>query len=500
MQEAFDWLKPSPFWTNNGQDLSQGTFYRPALFGYASDNFVEDFLADAGARSAHPLQARLLNSSNGQPLKFYQPAHGLFYLVCATLSCRQPGLPDRQIRLAEGESVFYVLRRRRGDGEYGWISEGEKQGWQLVTGDRRTLLAEEERRPMFRAVAGNARDLLYAYVPVASRSNAQSDLSEVPATVIGEPTPPEDLRFFELDGRFLSQVAPTTGTSSLAQANADDAAIAKRLSVYLLIDLWEYFNRYLPNTAARLAGDEQATVTAEEEVLLTFLGTAQALSGARSLRALLEEIAPARTTLGALGEALLPAPFNGNAYNLAGRTLNRSAWETSVRAALAKVDELEQRAKPQTVLPQVQPATGEHYVIRCVYERAQCNPIQRWVSHPSDPFALASLYDPDAPARLINIALPEDISLGTLRKFQKGATFVMSQALRNKLKDIPMVNITGEDKSVSEISLSYICSFSIPIITICAFILLLIIVIVLNLVFWWLPFLKICFPIPKASE
>ena len=41
-----------------------------------------------------------------------------------------------------------------------------------------------------------------------------------------------------------------------------------------------------------------------------------------------------------------------------------------------------------------------------------------------------------------------------------------------------------------------ICSFSISIIFICAFVLMLVIMWVLNIVFWWSAFFKICFPIP----
>jgi hypothetical protein len=37
-------------------------------------------------------------------------------------------------------------------------------------------------------------------------------------------------------------------------------------------------------------------------------------------------------------------------------------------------------------------------------------------------------------------------------------------------------------------------SLSIPIITICAMIILFIFLNLLNIVFWWLPFVKICFP------
>ena len=43
-----------------------------------------------------------------------------------------------------------------------------------------------------------------------------------------------------------------------------------------------------------------------------------------------------------------------------------------------------------------------------------------------------------------------------------------------------------------------VCSFSIPIVTLVALIVLMIFVILLNLIFFWLPLLKICFPVPKV--
>jgi hypothetical protein len=44
------------------------------------------------------------------------------------------------------------------------------------------------------------------------------------------------------------------------------------------------------------------------------------------------------------------------------------------------------------------------------------------------------------------------------------------------------------------------CSFSIPIISICALIVLSIFIGLLNIVFWWMPFLKICFPIGLEAK
>ena len=48
-------------------------------------------------------------------------------------------------------------------------------------------------------------------------------------------------------------------------------------------------------------------------------------------------------------------------------------------------------------------------------------------------------------------------------------------------------------------SLGMICSLSIPIITICALILLIIMVSLLDIIFRWLPYFIFCFPLPKFN-
>jgi len=44
-----------------------------------------------------------------------------------------------------------------------------------------------------------------------------------------------------------------------------------------------------------------------------------------------------------------------------------------------------------------------------------------------------------------------------------------------------------------------VCSFSIPIITICALIMLILIVKLLDIIFFWMPFFQICLPLPKFT-
>jgi len=54
----------------------------------------------------------------------------------------------------------------------------------------------------------------------------------------------------------------------------------------------------------------------------------------------------------------------------------------------------------------------------------------------------------------------------------------------------------GGPCKMGSIDIGMICSLSIPIITICALILLIIIVSLLDLIFHWLPFFIMCFPLP----
>jgi hypothetical protein len=159
------------------------------------------------------------------------------------------------------------------------------------------------------------------------------------------------------------------------------------------------------------------------------------------------------------------------------------------------------------------------FVLRCAYVRCDCGPLQPTVlSAPSQQFQLASFFDPDAPARPIRIALPVDTTPAGLRKFNKNTAFVMSDILCGQvqrakglgfidlvLSVLPFpfhkdLNVGGMGPCGSpSASFGMICSLSIPIITICALILLIIIVTLLDLIFRWLPWFVICFPVPNLS-
>jgi len=164
------------------------------------------------------------------------------------------------------------------------------------------------------------------------------------------------------------------------------------------------------------------------------------------------------------------------------------------------------------------------FVIRCVYLRPGCEPLHNEVmSDPTEPFQMAGFFDPDAPARPIRIGLPIDTTPGGLRKFDKNTAFLISDTLCGQIgrirgltlgdlvlsvlpwpfhKDLPSLDSDGAPCKNAGISLGMICSLSIPIITLCALILLIIMVTLFDFIFRWLPFFFICFPLPglKAKK
>ncbi len=189
-----------------------------------------------------------------------------------------------------------------------------------------------------------------------------------------------------------------------------------------------------------------------------------------------------------------------------------------------RLDELKKELSDneQTSLEKMDEDEG-WFVVRCVYERPYCplGEAEMVISEPTVPFKMASYFDPEAPARPIRITLPIDTSPGGLRKFAKNTAFVMSDTLACQVgqatditfadmvlsvlpwpfhKDLP--DPSAGDCKTSSLTFGKICTLSIPIITICALILLIVIVLLLDYIFKWVPYLIACFQLPglKAKE
>jgi hypothetical protein len=193
-----------------------------------------------------------------------------------------------------------------------------------------------------------------------------------------------------------------------------------------------------------------------------------------------------------------------------------SALRDLINAALPSTPTAAVPDLPVAAQAVMTPGERAMFVVRCVLERPDCaEPLV--FSAPSEPFELANFFDPDAPARPLRIALPIDTSPAGLRRAPKNAAFVMSDILCgqvNRAKKMGFIDLVlsvlpwpfhkdleggSTACEAGGDSMGMICSLSIPIITICALIILIIMVTLLDLIFRWLPYLFFCFPLPKFS-
>jgi hypothetical protein len=194
-----------------------------------------------------------------------------------------------------------------------------------------------------------------------------------------------------------------------------------------------------------------------------------------------------------------------------------------VARALDTSNESEARAMPfaQQVALAMQDSVGDsgQFVLRFVHLNADCGPVHPpTLSQPSVGFELANFFDSDAPARPVRITLPMDTSPAGLRKHARGTAFVLSDMLCGQVqraKGMGFIDLvlqvlpwplhkdidTGDGGGCQNngIDIGMICSLSIPIITICALILLTIIITLLDFIFRWVPFFILCFPVPKLK-
>ena len=120
-----------------------------------------------------------------------------------------------------------------------------------------------------------------------------------------------------------------------------------------------------------------------------------------------------------------------------------------------------------------------------------CPPTTIWSEY-SDPFEIAPWYETGG-----TIGPPVPLPKPTtafLKAAKPNVSFVVPDSLMNAMD----ASSLKSQSAGGGLDITWICGFNIPIITICAFFVLNIFLTLLNIVFFWLPFVKICIPIPTS--
>jgi hypothetical protein len=127
-----------------------------------------------------------------------------------------------------------------------------------------------------------------------------------------------------------------------------------------------------------------------------------------------------------------------------------------------------------------------------------CPPQLVWSQY-SDPFRIAAWHE--SGGRVVPpVVLPDPTDQNFLKglKNKPNASFAVPAGLMNAMQGTSLSALSSGSGGGGGggINLNWICGFSIPLITICAFFVLNIFLSLLNIIFFWLPFIKICIPFP----
>lgn len=534
-REVIQWLTPAPLWTEDAVGVAAGGLLQPWIAELTTDTFVDDFLvllAGTGGASPAGLAALQPDTTVAQTgaFRLFQPLSQRYYLVTATLACRRPGIPDHAVQAGRGERVSFVLRRLDPDGtEHGFVpgtGAGRPGTWLPATAT--ALVTGEREMPMHPAPVGafaepgtaaatlgmaagepSTRTVFYGYIPVASRDDAVLPLADPAAALaavqatMSSPSPPENPT---IDALVARVVQPWSGLLS-APPPPGQGSWPTYPSLYVILDLADWLATNLdPVFRAITEGTTVPKGSAADQLVQAITKINVRVgnpSGSVTLAQAIKDLVPFRPLVRGDG---ISGP--SSTYDLTGESLP-TGWldppKTSAGLAGLAAAALAEAGTPVTVPPELEglikddpvPAgdpgasNGATYVIRTVFAHAPCRPV---ISEPTRSFELARALDPDAPARKILIQLPD---ISNMRRFRRGVAIEMSPGLRRLMDRVTPGLMKGDGLgSDPGAQLGMICSFSLQIVTLVAFIVMFIFLILLNIVFWWLPFLKVCFPVP----
>ncbi len=519
----------------------------PCILQRSDDDFITatlQQLRDAAGRNAlKGLQAAARNKTG--VLKLFQPVQRQFHLALLEAWCDSAGTPrlDPSRVDSAGLVVRRIRRTGRSSGYEGWVRiGGQLRGWARVgvgtvdadpdparrltapgyspsidralnamALEQPDTLLEESTSPLFASppevCAAAGKTIYYGIVPTTSSEIAATPAAE--SETFGESFGADSADFIEhlvgplrglpdrwaLAGRSVQPAwfeaiempgaVPPEGLAGddwMALATGDARARLQRF-VLLLRQLASEFDAFGESTSGR-------AVFAELQKIALPLLLRPGESTQRHVAA--------GDFLRSAGKVLLerdpaaPRPEMAESWPaLSSRAASalRAALSTAVRERFAAINGNPGRYDEP----------GAEYAVRAFVRLkadAHCPARTLWSGY-SEPFVIAPWYE-SAGAPPARIALPDPTDRNLLRSLKPNVSFVVPPSLQGMLSASPKDLLDGK-KGGPPLSIGWICSFSIPIITICAFICLNIFLALFDLIFQWMFFIKVCIPFPKRD-
>lgn len=459
-------------------------------------------------------------------LELHLPMHRRFHLVLLEACCRRPGYP--RLDPAKLVGMGLVLRQAGQPGWLGWMKDSSRRkGWLGIPAD--TLDPDPALRPLPRSTAARQVAALIA----ARRGEAAFSEETVPLFVA-----PPDL-CAKLGCTVLYGLVPVASAeeSDVTPPAPDYAGMPAAEAAAMRAHLSEYL-KARPALTMPCAGEvldagwkvldiNPASASGEDARLGAFgvflhqlmveLGAFEGGAAGSALLAALDSITLvlARDTYGSPTQTVTAGKFCARAARiLVGSEANPpdpAADPASVTMPLEwpaigttlgnRLSDLALACLPERFATLAPPTPkfdrpSAQYAVRGfirVQRQDGCPPKLIWSESYSEKFRILPWWEGDGP--LAKVALP---GLGDLRKLKPNVAFQVPSDIANLLRGDPKDTMDGKAPAPG-LDIMWLCSFSIPAITLCAFIVLGIFLSLLNLFFGWLAWIKICIPIPKPK-
>ena len=502
----------------------------PLILQREDDDFIGGVLAEL---SSDATRARLIASRaatrDAGVLKLFQPIQRRFHVALMEAWCETPGTPRIDPRKVDSAGLVLRRVRRRANGTpryEGWMhGAGKVRGWLPVES---LGAADADPRPGLRLAredtgVADVDRALRALAPM--RDAAVLDEQTVPMFV----APPD---VCDKAGRTIFYgVVPTT-SSERAEGPADTATLFEGFGPESA-DFVDHLIQPLrglaydfpdPGSGRRFTADWSKVLQPAEpgsgtsgalhrfhsllrQLVVEFDVLGDSAAAAR-LRAELATIwLPCTPGPGNAARAVVAANFIADAARVlldgeSGTVEMPLSWPARTGAARQRL----LQALHGSMLARFQTVTGapgrfddteDRYVLRAFVRLKPdhgCPARTIWSADYSEPFVIAPWYEGGSAP--VQIKLPNLADRNVLKAMKPNVSFIVPKALQNLLGGDPQKLLKGE-KPGDSTTIGWICSFSIPVITFCAFIVLNLFLSLFDLFFSWLRFVKICLPYPK---
>ncbi|HVZ20628.1 MAG TPA: hypothetical protein VG871_06180 [Vicinamibacterales bacterium] len=491
---------------------------RPALIGMPDTDFPARFFGDFGRDAAARVSAaKTLTKSADGHFHLLQPVQRTVQVALVDLACDVVGEP--RLSPQRVESAGLVIRRVRvdaksrtprhdqtleawmqsPDGKFGWVPmkksdedldpdptrrpalySGQPELDRLLSESQRKTALTETFTPAFvtppEVCERIDRTLLFGVVPTASR-----DVGDAPPVTIDYTS--DDTLKTQLPPLLLSgsHRAPFPGKTVTPHYMSTEYCKQNGYADFLILA------NVLQVVAVELHAFDRSTAG---DALVAALNRGTVTFADKSTMGVGDFLARANTRLldssGSSTALLLPVKWSDSSSDDEAAVLKAAG--DCLRARASQVLAPSGRFQDHTRLYRLR------LFLRVRGHDPSCPTETIWSEY-SDPFEIAPWYET---AGLVGPPVPMPAPSPSFFKSAKpNVSFVVPDTLMNASNGSLSDLLKGISPSNTP-AISWICGFNIPIITICAFIVLSIFLSLLNIVFWWLPFVKICIPIPSG--